>query len=115
MSPAKATLDASLAALRTVVDEGAGRIPSSLADEAEALLRQAEARRARSPEHTVVGVFGATGSGKSSLVNALVGDEVAKAHVRRPTTSQALAVTWDAPGAADLLDWLQIRERVERT
>lgn len=114
MSAAKPTLDASLAALRTVTEVGAGRIPSAIADDAAALLQQAEARRSRSPEHTVVGVFGATGSGKSSLVNALVGDEVAKAHVRRPTTSQALAVTWDAPGAAELLDWLEIRERVER-
>lgn len=115
MSPAKPSLDASLAALRTVVDDGAGRIPSPLLDEATALLMQAEARRARSPEHTVVGVFGATGSGKSSLVNALVGEQVATAHVRRPTTSQPLAVTWDAPGATDLLDWLEIRERVART
>ena len=115
MSAAQSSLDASLAALRTVTEAGAGRIPSAIADEATALLQRAEARRARSPEHTVVGVFGATGSGKSSLVNALVGEEVAKAHVRRPTTSQALAVTWDAPGAADLLDWLEIRERVERT
>ncbi len=115
MSASKPTLDERIAALRTVTEAGAGRIPSAIADEAAALLQQTEARRARSPEHTVVGVFGATGSGKSSLVNALVGDEVAKAHVRRPTTSQALAVTWDAAGAADLLDWLEIRERVERT
>lgn len=115
MSAAKPTLDDRITALRTVTEVGSGRIPSALLDEATALLQQAEARRSRSPEHTVVGVFGATGSGKSSLVNALVGDEVAKAHVRRPTTSQALAVTWDAAGAADLLDWLQIRERVERT
>ncbi len=115
MSASKATLDERIAALRTVTEAGAGRIPSAIADEATALLQQAEARRARSPEHTVVGVFGATGSGKSSLVNALVGDEVAKAHVRRPTTSQALAITWDAVGATDLLDWLEIRERVERT
>lgn len=115
MSAAKPTLDASLAALRTVTEAGAATLPSAITAEAQALLKQAEARRARSPEHTVVGVFGATGSGKSSLVNALVGDEVAKAHVRRPTTSQALAVTWDAVGAAELLDWLQIRERVERT
>ncbi len=114
MSTAKPTLDERIAALRTVTEAGAGRIPSAIADEAAALLQQAEARRSRSPEHTVVGVFGATGSGKSSLVNALVGDEVAKAHVRRPTTSQALAVTWDATGAAELLDWLEIRERVER-
>jgi GTPase Era involved in 16S rRNA processing len=115
VSASKPTLDERIAALRTVTEAGAGRIPSAIADEAAALLTQTEARRSRSPEHTVVGVFGATGSGKSSLVNALVGDEVAKAHVRRPTTSQALAVTWDATGAAELLDWLQIRERVERT
>lgn len=115
MSAAKPTLDERIAALRTVTEAGAGRIPSAIADEAAALLKQTDARRSRSPEHTVVGVFGATGSGKSSLVNALVGDEVTKAHVRRPTTSQALAVTWDATGAAELLDWLEIRERVERT
>ncbi|MBH0110452.1 50S ribosome-binding GTPase [Salinibacterium sp. NG22] len=114
MSAAKPSLDERIAALRTVTEAGVGRIPSELMDDARALLRQAEARRSRSSEHTVVGVFGATGSGKSSLVNALVGAEVAVAHVRRPTTSQPLAVLWDAAGSAALLDWLDIRERVER-
>lgn len=115
MSAAKPTLDERIDALRTVTAAGAGRIPRARADEAQAILKHAEARRSRSPEHTVVGVFGATGSGKSSLVNALVGEDVAVAHVRRPTTSQALAVTWDASGATELLDWLDVRERVERT
>ncbi|MBH0117995.1 50S ribosome-binding GTPase [Salinibacterium sp. NG253] len=114
MSAAKPSLDERIAALRTVTEAGVGRIPSELMDDARALLHQAEARRSRSSEHTVVGVFGATGSGKSSLVNALVGAEVAVAHVRRPTTSQPLAVLWDAAGSAALLDWLEIRERVER-
>ena len=59
-------------------------------------------------------MFGATGSGKSSLVNALVGADVARTHVRRPTTSQALAVTWEPDGAIDLLDWLEVRERTVR-
>ena len=59
-------------------------------------------------------MFGATGSGKSSVVNALVGSEVARTHVRRPTTSQALAVTWEPGGAVDLLDWLDVRERIVR-
>jgi GTP-binding protein EngB required for normal cell division len=86
-------------------------MPEPLALEARDLLERASARRARSPEHTVVGFFGATGSGKSSLVNALVGADVARTHVRRPTTSEALAVTWDADGAVDLLDWLQVRDR----
>jgi GTP-binding protein EngB required for normal cell division len=115
VSAAKPTLDERISALRTVAVAGAGRIPGAIADEARVLLHQAEARRSHSPEHTVVGVFGATGSGKSSLVNALVGDDVAVAHVRRPTTSQPLAVTWDAAGATDLLDWLDVRERVERS
>lgn len=114
MSAVKPSLDDRIAALRTVIEAGAGRIPSAIADEAQALLHRAEARRSLSPEHTVVGVFGATGSGKSSLVNALVGEDVAVAHVRRPTTSQPLAVTWDGQGAAELLDWLDVRERVER-
>jgi GTPase SAR1 family protein len=91
---------------------GDGRIPADLADSADALLHSAEQRRERSPSFTVVGVFGATGSGKSSLVNALVGSDVARTHVRRPTTSEALAVTWEPEGAADLLDWLDVRERV---
>lgn len=97
--------------MRTVTAAGAGRTPSAIVTEAGALLTQADARRSHSPEPTVVGVFGATGSGKSSLVNALVRDEAARALVRRPTTSQALAITWDGAGAADLRDGL-LRARV---
>ncbi|GHF04239.1 GTPase [Pseudolysinimonas yzui] len=108
------TLDDRLAALRTLRAAGGERIPAPLAAEADALLERAGRRRELSPGSTVVGLFGATGSGKSSLVNALVGAEVARTHVRRPTTSAALAVTWDPEGAVDLLDWLEVRERVVR-
>ena len=106
------SLDDRLAALRTMRTTGDGRIPGDLADAADELLTRATERRERSPEYTVVGVFGATGSGKSSVVNALVGSDVARTHVRRPTTSQALAVTWEPDGAVDLLDWLEVRERI---
>jgi GTPase SAR1 family protein len=105
------SLDDRLAALRTMRASGEGRIPAELLDAADALLRRAEERRGRSPGSTVVGLFGATGSGKSSLLNALVGAGVARTHVRRPTTSEALAVTWEAEGAGELLDWLEVRER----
>jgi GTP-binding protein EngB required for normal cell division len=108
------SLDDRLAALRTVRAAGGDNIPAALASEADAVLTRAGRRRELSPGLTVVGVFGATGSGKSSLVNTLVGADVARTHVRRPTTSEALAVTWDAEGAADLLDWLEVRERVVR-
>ncbi|MFM9877074.1 MAG: GTPase family protein [Rhodoglobus sp.] len=110
----KVTLDQRLAALRTVRETGEGRLTDALARELDALLLHASERRQRSPQHTVVGIFGATGSGKSSLVNALVGAEVARTHVRRPTTSEAHAVVWDPDGAVDLLDWLQVRERTVR-
>ncbi|HWR85125.1 MAG TPA: GTPase [Rhodoglobus sp.] len=106
------SLDDRLAALRTMRSSGEGRIPAELVVAADVLLQRAEERRGRSPNFTVVGLFGATGSGKSSLLNALVGADVARTHVRRPTTSQALAVTWEANGAVELLDWLDVRERV---
>ncbi|MCA0216898.1 MAG: 50S ribosome-binding GTPase [Actinobacteria bacterium] len=110
----KVTLDQRLAALRTLRETGDGRIPDALARDLDAVLTHSGERRQRSPEHTVVGIFGATGSGKSSLVNALVGADVARTHVRRPTTSEAHAVVWDPDGAVDLLDWLQVRERTVR-
>lgn len=108
------TLDARLEALRTLLATGDGRLPERTATELGALLDRAGARRSLSPQFTVVGVFGATGSGKSSLVNALVGADVARTHVRRPTTSEALSVGWSTDTAADLLDWLGVRERVVR-
>ncbi len=110
----KTTVDDRLAALRRLRVAGEGRIPENLASETDELLARAGERRERSPDYTVVGVFGATGSGKSSLVNSLVGADVAKTHVRRPTTSEALSVTWQPEGATDLLDWLEVRERTVR-
>ena len=105
------TVDALLGALSEAAELGAGRIPE---DELEAVRRiaaSASERRALSAEHTVVGFFGATGSGKSSLMNALAGEAVATTHVRRPTTSVPLAAVWNPKGASALLDWLQVSDR----
>lgn len=108
-----ASLDARLDALRVVRETGDGRLTEAVARQLDTVLTHATERRQRSPEHTVIGVFGATGSGKSSLVNALVGSDVVVTHVRRPTTSEAHSISWDADGATDLLDWLQVRERTK--
>jgi len=106
-----ATLDARIAALRDIRELGTGREPEALLVRIDAVVSRTEGRRALSADHTVVGLFGATGSGKSSLLNALVGSDIARSHVRRPTTSEPLAVTWEPAGAVPLLDWLEVRDR----
>jgi GTP-binding protein EngB required for normal cell division len=109
-------LDAAIVASR-------GRLPEALLAESQAVLERASSRLWLSPDHTVVAIAGATGSGKSSTFNALTGLELAAVGVRRPTTSWATACVWAAEGTAtagagaeDLLDWLGIpaRHRVVR-
>jgi GTPase Era involved in 16S rRNA processing len=56
----------------------------------------------------VVAIAGATGSGKSSTFNALIGLELSSVGVRRPTTSWATACVWGSQGADELLAWLGI-------
>ena len=57
-----------------------------------ALKGSARMRRGFVGEILAVALAGATGSGKSSLVNAMCGQDVAAVGVRRPTTSRSLAV-----------------------
>jgi GTP-binding protein EngB required for normal cell division len=59
----------------------------------------------------VVALAGATGSGKSTLFNALSGSEVSRPGVRRPTTGVAHATTWGEDPADGLLDWLEVPRR----
>ena len=78
---------------------------------AREVVERVGGRSALSAEHTVVGFFGATGSGKSSLVNAVVGQDVTRAAVRRPTTSKPVAAIVGEVGSEGLLDWLEVPER----
>jgi GTP-binding protein EngB required for normal cell division len=88
-----------------------GRLDDALLDRAEGVVTRAAERLRLSADHTVVALGGATGSGKSSTFNALVGLELASVGVRRPTTSWATACTWGPNGAAELLEWLGIPPR----
>jgi GTP-binding protein EngB required for normal cell division len=88
-----------------------GRLPDQLVEEAASVAERAGARLRLSGDHTVVALAGATGSGKSSTFNALTGLELAKAGVRRPTTSWTMACTWGEDGAEELLDWLGVPKR----
>ena len=77
-----------LNALGEAAELAAGRLPEDVVAGADAVVRAAGERQALSAEHTVVGFFGATGSGKSSLFNALTGRDLARVAATRPTTSE---------------------------
>src|SRR5215212_591118 len=98
-------------ALDEAVTAARGRLDDALLDRADEVVNRAAERLRLSADHTVVALGGATGSGKSSTFNALVGLELASVGVRRPTTSWATACTWGPRGAGDLLEWLGIPPR----
>ena len=98
------------AALEAAVEAAEGRIEPALVDEARAVVTRARERGGLSAEHTVVALAGATGSGKSSVLNAVAGAAIAQPGVRRPTTSHPMAAVW-GEGADPLLDWLEVGRR----
>lgn len=104
-------LQTRLEALDTARTLAEGRIDPDQLRGLYDVLDRASTRRSLSSAHTVVGIFGPTGSGKSSLLNALTGTDLARVAARRPTTAEPLAVIWGEDGSGDLLDWLQVRHR----
>jgi GTP-binding protein EngB required for normal cell division len=91
-------------------DDGAG-FSQSLLDDAEAVLKRAGERLRLSSNHTVVALAGGTGSGKSTLFNALSGATFSPPGVTRPMTRHVHACVWGMQGAAPLLDWLGVQRR----
>src|SRR5699024_1700434 len=67
-------LEERMRALTTAVELGEGIVPPDRLRPAREVLERAGARSALAPGVTVAALLGATGSGKSSLFNALVGE-----------------------------------------
>ncbi|MDP9067368.1 MAG: 50S ribosome-binding GTPase [Actinomycetota bacterium] len=106
-----ANLEDRLEALRVVVETGRDRLDPADVDSARTLLDRAAERIGIGAEHTVVALAGATGSGKSSLFNALSGSDLSQVGVLRPTTGTAHATVWGEGDPGRLLDWLGVPRR----
>jgi predicted GTPase len=79
---------------------------------AHTMVERAGSRLALSQDHTVVALAGSTGSGKSSLFNALARLKLSPVGVRRPTTGIAHACVWGPLEPANrLLDWIGVLPR----
>ena len=101
-----------LTALRELAAAGEGRVEAPDQASVDALLERATERMRIGSGATVVALAGATGSGKSSLFNALSGASLSEVGVRRPTTGIAHAAAWGGSSEiAQLLDLLDINRR----
>ncbi|MFX0537911.1 YfjP family GTPase [Ornithinimicrobium sp. Y1847] len=97
--------------LRSALDIGGDQLDPKVAARAREVVERVEERWALKGGRTVVALAGATGSGKSSLFNALTGEDVSVISPRRPTTAEAGAAIWGEEEAGPLLDWLGIHNR----
>ncbi|MEO6144181.1 MAG: GTPase [Dermatophilaceae bacterium] len=105
------TVEARATALITALESGVGCLPEAAVDRAQVTIMKAVSRTSIAGGHTVVALAGATGSGKSSLFNDLIGADVAPIGARRPTTSTPIAAIWGSESTSALLDWLKVGAR----
>ncbi len=112
-SPAGLVLRPRLDALRELVGLSRARLDRRTLAEAGRVLDEAAARQRYALDMTVVAIAGATGSGKSTLFNALARAQLSEAGVRRPTTALPISCAW-TDRADGLLDRLGIPARARR-
>lgn len=104
-------LTAASGSLDAALTSGGAELPDGPATKASAVVTKVGERTGLVGGHTVVALAGATGSGKSSIFNSLVGSDVATVGARRPTTSKPTAAIWGDEPAGPLLDWLGVVTR----
>lgn len=107
---ARSDLQGRLDRLAAVGELARGRLPDELVERVDGVGQRAAQRLGHGTARTVVALCGATGSGKSSVFNAIVGQAVAAVAVTRPTTAVTEAAVFDE-GTAPLLDWLGVARR----
>ncbi|GAA2022263.1 hypothetical protein GCM10009756_09810 [Pseudokineococcus marinus] len=110
-----AALVARVQHLRDALAAGGDRLQPDAVERARPVLQRAQERLRLGSGRTVVALAGATGSGKSSLFNAVAGLPLAQVGARRPTTSRPTACVWGPEPAEELLDWLEVPQRHRTT
>lgn len=106
-------LEERLTALEEAVAVANGRLDDELVTRAKAVLEKARQRLERGPDVVVAALAGGTGSGKSSLFNALAGDTLSRVGPVRPVTEEAVSLAVGDVDAGQLLSWLGVRRRHE--
>lgn len=104
-----------LDAIDLVIGRAGGVVPEPVLQTASKLAAEIRERRGFLGETLVLAVAGGTGTGKSSLVNALAGEVITSVSVLRPHTDEPFAVIPENPEPAVtvLLDTLGIEYRHE--
>ena len=74
-------------ALSAALESGGDQLDAGTVATARQIVAKVGERSALAGDHTVIALAGATGSGKSSLFNALAGRDLAEIGAKRPTTS----------------------------
>ncbi len=102
-------------ALLEALDVAGARVPAAVSARVRSTAARVRERLELGVDQTVVALAGGTGSGKSSLFNAIAGLDFAEVGVKRPTTSRVTACVWGTDGGP-LLDWLGVGpdDRIER-
>lgn len=107
----RGSLGERVANLSRAAELAAGRVEPAAVEEAHRVIRQVDRRLEFAGDYTIIALAGATGSGKSSLFNAISGTRLAEPGLKRPTTSKAMASYWGSELPTELLDWLDVPRR----
>jgi GTP-binding protein EngB required for normal cell division len=110
-APTEEAVRAQAEALDAALRAGGDQLDPTTAATARQIIGKVGERSALAGNHTVIALAGATGSGKSSLFNALAGRDLAETSAKRPTTATPAAAVWGPDPAGALLDWLAVPRR----
>lgn len=97
--------------LATAVGLASGRASHEVVERARKAVDHADQRLRFSGDDTVIALAGPTGSGKSSLFNAICQARLAQPGITRPTTTKSIAAYWGERSPDDLLNWLDVATR----